>query len=254
MTIWLIGGTGESREIATVAIADLKPLISVTTPEAKALYPADAFVVVGKMNPEAIKTFCLEHSISAIVDASHPFAVLVSENAIAIAQELDIPYLRYERREIPQQETSNCLELESFGELLQGEYLLNQRVLLTVGCNALPQFRSWHDRAMLFARVLPKLDSLSNALESGFTSDRLIALRPPISPELEKALLQKWQISLIVTKASGSSGGEDIKRKLAQGLGIKLITIARPKVSYPQQTNDLEEVRRFCLLASRRST
>ena len=36
--------------------------------------------------------------------------------------------------------------------------------------------------------------------------DRIIAIRPPISRELEQALWQQWRISLVVTKASGQSG------------------------------------------------
>lgn len=249
MGIWLIGGTSESRKIAN-AIADLCPLITVTTSEAIQLYPDNSQVLIGRMDLAAIRVFCLKHSITTIIDASHPFAIEISQNAIAIAQELNISYLRYERPMIETENQRNYLQLASFAELFQGDYLLDQRVLLTVGCKALPLFKSWCDRTILYARVLPKLDSLKVALDSGFKSDRIIALRPPISLELEQALLQQWQISLIVTKASGKSGGEDTKQKLAQELGIQLITIARPTVNYPQQTTDLEQVRRFCHASS----
>jgi precorrin-6A/cobalt-precorrin-6A reductase len=90
------------------------------------------------------------------------------------------------------------------------------------------------------------MESLKVALESGFTSDRLIAIRPPINIDLEKALWQQWNISLVVSKASGQAGGEEIKQMVSQLLGIPLIIIARPKFDYPQQTNNLNEVLRFC--------
>ncbi len=249
MRIWLIGGTTESRDVAN-AIADFNPLITVTTPEARNLYRNDLVVSVGVMDLEASKIFCQQHEITAIIDASHPFAVEVSQNAIAISQELDIPYLRYARTAVPHRASSHCLKLANFQELLQEKYLLNQRVLLTVGCKALPLFKPWCDRTVLYARILPKLASLKIALDSGFSSDRIIALRPPISPALEKALLQQWRISLIVTKASGKAGGENTKQQLAQELGIKLITITRPQVDYPQQTNDLQQVRSFLNLVA----
>ncbi|HEY9862494.1 MAG TPA: precorrin-6A/cobalt-precorrin-6A reductase, partial [Candidatus Obscuribacterales bacterium] len=83
-------------------------------------------------------------------------------------------------------------------------------------------------------------------IAAGFTPDRLFAMRPPISPDLEKALWQHWQISLVVTKSSGIAGGEDIKRQVAAELGMPLVAIARPPIIYPQQTSDLTTALAFC--------
>lgn len=246
MSVWIIGGTSDSKAvITTISAVTSNYLVTVATPEAKQLYDSVCPVVVGSMNQELMEQFCYYHNISAIVDASHPFAVEVSQNAIATAQILNLPYLRYERATIDSASTAH-LELDSFATLLQGDYLLNQRVLLTVGCQILPRFQSWQNRSTLFARVLPKLNSLQIAQQSGFKCDRIIAIRPPISEELEIALWQQWQISLVVAKASGKSGGEDVKRKVADRLGISLITITRPKVIYPRQTSNLEEIGIFC--------
>lgn len=246
MSIWIIGGTGDSAKLTSAVSAVTSDyLVTVTTPEARQLYDATCKVIVGTMNEDSMAQFCHRYRIKTIVDASHPFAVNVSQNAIAIAQKLNLPYLRYERAEI-NSAIRDYLELDSFDTLLQGNYLLNRRVLLTVGCQVLPQFQPWQNRATLFARVLPKLNSLQMALDSGFSSDRLITLRPPITEALERALWQQWQISLVVTKASGKSGGEDIKRKVARQLGISLITIARPKIIYPRQTSKISEAIEFC--------
>jgi precorrin-6A/cobalt-precorrin-6A reductase len=119
-------------------------------------------------------------------------------------------------------------------------------VLLTVGYRYLHLFSSWQERSTLFARILPSVTALGAALAAGFSSDRLIALRPPVSVDLEKALWQQWQISLVVTKASGTAGGEDVKRAVAAELGIGLIAIARPEVVYPQQTSELSRALEFC--------
>jgi precorrin-6A/cobalt-precorrin-6A reductase len=197
-----------------------------------------------------MERFCLEQEISAILDASHPFAAEISQKAIVFAQNHHIAYLRYERPNIASQETQKVIELDSFSSLLSGNYLENQRVLLTIGYKNLPLFQSWHDKTLLFTRILPHPQSLEVALASGFPPERIIALRPPISLELEKALWQQWQITLVVTKANGSAGGENIKRIVAQELGIPLIIIARPNLNYPQQTSDLCEVERWSILQS----
>jgi precorrin-6A/cobalt-precorrin-6A reductase len=138
------------------------------------------------------------------------------------------------------------IALDSFQTLLAGDYLNRQRVLLTVGYKALSLFRSWQDRSTLFARILPAVTSLEAAVAAGFTSDRIIALRPPVTAELEKALWRHWDISLVVTKASGVAGGEDVKRTVAAEFGIPLVVIARPRVDYPQQTSDFSVALEFC--------
>ena len=250
--IWLIGGTSDSATISEMLTAASIPfIVTVTTPDARALYPSIARVVVGCMNESKMQAFCQQHQIAAVIDASHPYAVEVSTGAIAITTKLTLPYLRYERGSCHTEKTKLITELNSFDTLLTGNYLTGQRALLTVGCKALPLFHSWQNRTTLFARVLPKISSLETALNAGFTSDRLIAIRPPISMATETALGQQWKISLVITKASGKAGGEAIKRQVATTLEIPLIVIARPPLVYPQQTASLSEVLSFCQLRSR---
>ena len=118
--------------------------------------------------------------------------------------------------------------------------------MLTLGYRHLHRFKDWHKHSTLFVRILPSIVSLEAALNAGFTPDKIIAIRPPISVELETALWQQWNISLVVTKASGKAGGEAIKRKVAAELGKHLIIIDRPQLNYPQKTMDVETAVEFC--------
>jgi precorrin-6A/cobalt-precorrin-6A reductase len=244
---WVIGGTSESVMLAQAIAAENVPcIVTVTTADAVKLYPVlpNLQIRVGQLKEFQIHEFIQQEKIIAIVDASHPYAIAISQTVIQIAQRLHLPYLRYER--VALLPNKNITELENFETLLTGNYLTHQRVLLTIGYKVLPKFKVWQAQATLFARILPSVESLQVALESGFSSDRLIAIRPPMSIDLEKALWQQWNISLVVSKASGKAGGEEIKQKVSQLLGIPLMVIARPKVDYPQQTNNLNEVLRFC--------
>ncbi|NES83572.1 MAG: cobalt-precorrin-6A reductase [Moorea sp. SIO2B7] len=249
--IWLIGGTSESARIAKAIASKKFPCtITVTTETAKSLYPRlpHLRVRVGQLNYAQMRVFCSQEQIVAVVDASHPYAVVISQMAIAAAKERQIPYLRYERPQLENSLTSapSIIELDSFDTLLSGDYLLGERVLLTIGYKTLPLFQPWQNQSTLFARILPSVNSLEVAIKAGFTPERIIALRPPISSELEKALWCQWQISLVVTKASGKAGGEEVKRCVAKELGIPLIVIARPKIVYPQQTRELDKMLEFC--------
>ena len=261
--IWLIGGTQESATLANIIAQEGWPCtISVTTEAAMALYPPAPLlrVRVGKLDAFQLGQFLQSESISAILDASHPYAVEVSKLAIATAYQYQIPYLRYERPRLdlisqadhpsfPDLGLENSqifTGLDSFDTLLRSEILTGQRVLLTVGYRTLPLFQPWQDKCTLFARILPSVPALEAALAAGFMPDRLIALRPPVSLDLERSLWQQWQISLVVTKASGVAGGEDVKRIVARELNVPVAVIERPAVEYPQQTSDVATAVEFC--------
>lgn len=248
--LWLIGGTTESATLAVaIACLGLPCIITVTTAAAEALYPKIPMLQtwVGRLNTEQIKQFLQQNQIAAVLDASHPYAVEISQMVIQATAEQQIPYLRFERPAVDSQaDNSQVIFLDSFETLLVGDYLYQQRVLLTVGYKALPLFVDWQERSTLFARILPAVASLEVAIASGFSSDRIIALRPPVNAELEKALWRHWEISLVVTKASGVAGGEDVKRLVAAELEVPLVIISRPVVEYPLQTSDFSAALEFC--------
>ena len=245
--IWLIGGTAESVEIARLfSAANLPCLISVTTAAATQMYAVIPHlkITIGQIKTTAILDFLLHHDIKVVIDASHPYAIAISQGAMAACQSIHIPYLRYERPPV-EGLVSQVIEVPNIDDLLTSNYLEGERVLLTIGYKSLHLFQNYHHRALLFARILPLASSVAMATQAGFRSDRLIAIRPPVSLALEKALWELWQISVVVTKASGKSGGEDVKRRAAEELGIPLVVISRPPLDYPQVTSNLEEVVKF---------
>lgn len=257
--IWLIGGTQESAQLAAaIASTNLSGVVSVTTEAARQLYPgwsaaatngAARKVWVGRLNETTLADFLHSENVGVILDASHPYAVEISQLAIATANRFNLPYLRFERPALSldaEQQSGTGNIYPDFATLLASDRLLGQRVLLIVGYRPLVLFQPWQDRATLFARLLPSITAISAAIAAEFTPDRLFTMRPPISAELEKALWQQWEISVVVTKSSGAVGGEDVKRQVAAELGVPLIAIARPPMVYPQQTSDLKVALEFC--------
>ncbi|MEO0406043.1 MAG: cobalt-precorrin-6A reductase [Cyanobacteria bacterium P01_A01_bin.135] len=244
--IWLIGGTQESAQLVRMMAGHhIAVVVSVTTDSARSLYPElpSVKVRVGALDEAQISQFIHQQGVTAILDASHPYAANISTLAIAAAQAHGLPYLRYER---PPAKAASTVEVDNIEAILSDDYLKGQRALLTVGYRFLPLFRPWQEQATLFTRILPSQVALETALEAGFTPDRIIALRPPLSASLEKALWQQWQISLVVTKASGVAGGELVKQQVAQSLDVTLVTVRRPSIAYPQQTSRLDEAIAFC--------
>lgn len=265
-SVWLIGGTSESAELALALEAQRVPfIVSVTTEAARRLYPAIAQVVVGALSRPQMAEFVQRQQVKCVLDASHPFAASVSEGAIATALSLNIAYIRYERSLVssstsldisPQQ----CLEglgtshkvsfYTSVETLLNISQLRDRRILFTLGYRTLlrasQQLAQLRQTSQLFVRILPSPAALSAALTAGFNAREIAALRPPITYELEKALWQQWNISAVIAKASGEAGGEATKRRLAAELGVELRLLKRPPVAYPHQTSCLSEAVSFC--------
>lgn len=276
--VWLIGGTSESRELAQALSARKIPyIVTVTTPEAQALYlELEAHRVrVGAMTPAAMSDFALSHNVRCILDASHPFASTVSQQAIALSTAADlghpISYMRYERsahhsidqdsadqdsadqdsadqdRTHSQRATqTNITVVENLKTLIESNLLRHQRVLFTLGYRSLPQVARLHETSTLFARVLPSEKAIAGAIAAGFSPANIIALRPPVALALEKALWQQWDISYVVAKAAGSASGETVKRQAATALGIHLVLLKRPTLLYPKQTNCVLEAINWC--------
>ncbi|MGB3201219.1 MAG: cobalt-precorrin-6A reductase [Nodosilinea sp.] len=248
--LWIIGGTGEAVQLATaLALEGVPCLVTVTTASARRAYPEGAYldVWVGRLEVKELGSFVQARGVRGIVDASHPFAVEISKGAIAAAQTLNIPYWRYERPTLDHPAAHDLIDyVPGLEAILTPEVLSGERVLLTLGYRWLHHFAPWQTQATLFARILPSAVALHAAIQAGFTTDRLIALRPPIGADLENALWQQWRITRVITKASGTPGGEDTKRAVAKQLGIPLSILNRPQLDYPELCHSQEEIVSLC--------
>lgn len=261
--IWLIGGTQESATLAaSLTQAAIPFIVTVTTASARRMYPEQpcAGIHVGPIPQASMANWLTHHGIAGILDASHPFATAVSQGAIAAATQTQRPYLRFERSVVApsspprtdqtdQSPPRNVHLVPNLETLLTPAQLAGERVLLVLGYRMLHHFQPWQTEAQLFARILPSAVALEAALAAGFTSDRLIALRPPVSSALEQALWQQWNITQVIAKCSGQAGGETTKRKTAAALDIPLWLIQRPAVDYPSQTGDIEQAIAFAQAA-----
>ena len=240
--IWLIGGTSESRMIArSLSEYRIPWVVTVVTSGAVRLYrKLPGQIWVGQLTDASLAPFLREHQIHGIVDASHPFAIEISQLALST----QLPYLRFERPTIAIQPPA--VSVSSFSEVLTSEYLEQRRVLLTVGVKALPQFAPWQDRSQLWARILPNPEAMQKALLAGFQAARIVQMRLPITFGEEQALWSSLNVDTAISKASGSPGGLQVKQQVARALGIRLIVIERPTGPYPQQTSEWLDVLTFC--------
>ncbi|MCM1983564.1 cobalt-precorrin-6A reductase [Lyngbya confervoides] len=247
--LWLIGGTSESIHLVHQLRAQAETvLVTVTTAAARqrfSAYPTLGVESICFESDHQLQEWIGRHQILGILDASHPFAVEISTRAMRVAEQLNLPYLRFERSPVSTPASDWVQEVALGDEILPLQDLAGHRILLTLGSRSLSQFSSWHQHCELFARILPTETAVRLALKAGFPRAHLIAMQPPLSLALECALWKHWRISRVITKASGEAGGEDIKRQAAAQLHIPLIILQRPEVSYRWKTASLSTALRF---------
>ncbi|GAB6137046.1 precorrin-6A reductase [Halanaerobaculum tunisiense] len=243
--ILVLAGTKDSREIIKrLQQIDYPIIASVVTDYAhQLLSDVGAKVIKGKLGLKEMEQLIKEYGVEIIIDATHPFAQQVSYNALEVSSKLDKRYIRFERKEIKVPDDELVIEVAGYQKAAQKAREF-ERILLTIGSKNLDCFieeiDNWQER--LVARVLPNGKFIKQVQEIGFTPQNLIAIQGPFSKELNKILLKDYNIDLLVTKASGKTGGLDTKLEAALELEIPVLLITRPELSYPQMVGSYSEL------------
>ena len=76
----------------------------------------------------------------------------------------------------------------------------------------------------------PPLIPSKNALNLGLKQENIIAMQGTFSKNFNKALMEEYGISVIITKESGKTGGTQSKIEAALDLGIETVVVIRPEV------------------------
>ena len=216
----LLGGTGEARALA----ARLHPRVDLVSSLAGRVpdpaLPVGPVRIGGFGGTEGLRNWMRDNGISAVVDATHPFAATITANAAAACAELGVPHLVVSR---PAWDTAGATEVGSDTEA--ADVVATQgysRVFLTTGRSGAGAFRD--SDAWFLIRVVtpPDPDTLPRA-------HHLLLSRGPYRYDDELALMAEHGIRAVVTK---NSGGAMTRAKLdaAQALGVDVVMIRRPPV------------------------
>lgn len=243
MKILLFGGTVEGRILAgRLAESGHAVTCSVATGYGRELIePRPGLTVrTGRLEEEDMARLMREGGFDLVVDATHPYAVQVSENIRHAAEESGLRLCRLIR---PEESAEGIVWAESPAEAARKLSESGRKALLTTGSKDLKVFTSVPDyREKLWVRILPSVESLTLAKEAGFPSSHIICMQGPFSVELNAAMLRQIGAGVLVTKDSGRAGGFAEKAEAARQAGAELLVIRRP-VEETGQT--LEELTRL---------
>ena len=241
--IWVIGGTKDSRDFLEKIVKSTTDIIVTTATEygGKLLENLPVKTLCKKLTYSMMVDFVKENSIDKIVDLSHPYAMEVSQNAIDVSKELQIEYFRFEREEISflPQKYIEFDNIESLVEYLEG---VKGNILVTLGSNNIPHFSKLKNLGNFYFRILPKWDMVKKCEDIGILPKNIIAMQGPFSKNINKAMIEQYDIKYLVTKQAGDTGGEREKIEAADEMNIEVVFLTRPKVEYPSCYSDIDKL------------
>lgn len=221
MTLLLLSGTGEAREIADMLADEGIPAIAslagaTRAPQEQALPTR----IGGFGGADGFRRYLLKAQISAVLDATHPFAVRVSGRTVQICAKLGLPYCQLLRPEWSPSAQDQWIVIADEAEA-SAHVKPDETVFLATGRQTLERFAQLKTHR-LYCRQIDVPDG-----PFPFSNGEYVIGRPPFSVEEEIALFQRLGIDWLVVKNAGGSTSFS-KLIAARELGLRVLMISRP--------------------------
>lgn len=244
--ILLLAGTQDGRELAAYLQQNgMKVVVSVVSQYGKQLAEAQHLVAAaGELTAAGFADRIRTERIHLVVDATHPYAVNVSKNAMEACEKTGIDYLRYEREVSCFSVYERLYRVTDYAEAAECAARLGKTIFLTTGSRNLAQFVTvpCMENHKLIVRVLPEAGVLAECSRLGVTPEQIVAMQGPFSHELNVALFKAFKADVIISKNSGRIGGTDTKFTAARELKLPFVLIERPAMDYKLLVHTKEEV------------
>ena len=225
--ICLFAGTTEGRRLAEILHESAVLTVCVATEYGEVLLDGIDGITVhtGRMDADEMARFFAENRFDRILDATHPYARVVTENIRSAAERAGIPVMRILR------ETDRHITEAVYVPTVEAarEYLADKSgsIFLTTGAKELSAYIGL-DMERVWARVLPTGSSLEACQNAGIPSAHIIAAQGPFSEEINTAQMKAIGAKWMVTKSSGKNGGFEEKIHAAKAVGAVPVIIGQP--------------------------
>ncbi len=214
--ILILAGTNDARLLANRLVADGYDVISSFAGVTEnPILPNGKIRKGGFGGVEGMRHSLAEEKIDILIDATHPFAAIISRHAAEAGSHL----LRLERPAWEAQEGDQWIHVDDIPAA--AAVLPNEaRVLLTIGRKEVAAFTTRTDLSGVARMIEPPEVDLPSQWQ-------LVLQRPPFTLEAEIDLMRGAKITHLVTKNAG--GTETIEKlEAARALGLPVVMVARP--------------------------
>ena len=231
--VWILSGTSDGPVIANRLLElNYSVFASVLTYKAGQAYIENPklHIITGKLNnKDQIINFINKNKITCVVDATHPFALIISKNLKNACKEINTPLLLFERKS----QINNTNNFFYINDLKDINNVANKNILLAIGSRFLNETANYYMncKANVFTRVLPTYESITKAFGSCIKNSNIAILEPSKNNKsiLEKKLCDFWEIDYVLCRESGSYSQKNWE-SIVSGSKMKLFLVKRPKV------------------------
>ena len=232
--VWILSGTSDGPVIANRLLElNYSVFVSVLTYKAGQAYTENPklHIFTGKLNDkDEIINFIKKNKIKCVVDSTHPFALIISENLNNACKEINTPLFVFERKsEINNDNNFNYID--DLKDINKFE-LENKNILLAIGSRFLKDTANYYVncKANVFTRILPTYESITKAFGSCIKKSNIAILEPNKTEIgiLEKKLCDFWAIDYVLCRESGSYSQKNWENVIS-GSKMKLFLVKRPK-------------------------
>ncbi|MHA3915527.1 precorrin-6A/cobalt-precorrin-6A reductase [Halovulum sp. GXIMD14793] len=220
MKILVLAGTGEARKLCAL-LADLPEVEVLASLAGATARPEDYAVPVrigGFGGAEGLAWFLADHDFDMLIDATHPFAVNISQNAIAAVHRHPVYFTILRRPAWPADPAWQQFENPSSAIAALPD---NATAFLAFGAQSAGLLSSFPDKHLYLRVVDPPAKPFPN-LEGGFVLGKAMS-----GPAAEEDLFTQLGITHLVCRNSGGQGGR-AKLTAAQRLGTTVHMVVRP--------------------------
>ncbi|MCI6621044.1 MAG: precorrin-6A reductase [Firmicutes bacterium] len=227
--VLVFAGTTEGRELAELlADSNIKCSVCVATDYALELMNDKRLDVhCGRLTEEEMEVLMRDGSFDVVVDATHPYAQIVSQNVRQAADKESISLIRLRRSTESAEE--GFVSFKTHEECSAWLSFQTGNILLTTGSKDLGSYaKNETIKNHLFVRVLPGEESIRLCTANGITGRQIIAMQGPFSAQMNECILREYSIDWMVTKISGHAGGFEEKVEAAKKAGVGVCAILPP--------------------------
>ncbi|QEK11819.1 cobalt-precorrin-6A reductase [Crassaminicella thermophila] len=244
--IMVLSGTKDGREVVKLLLECGYPLIvtTATTYGASLIEKKELCTVIPKkLSKKEMEKLIVNKKIKLLIDATHPYAEEVSENAMKACENTNIIYYRYERKKSKIDVYKEIIQyVPSYEKAVEKLKDFKGNILLTTGSKTLEMFANCLDESRLFPRVLPVSDVIKKCEMLKIKPSNIIAMQGPFSMEMNMEMIKKYKIDILVSKESGNMGGTLEKLEAAKKMKIPVLLIERPKIEYKNILSSVEDL------------
>lgn len=233
--VLILGGTDQGWQLAAQAatIPELEVFFSLAGRTRQPMIPIIQTRIGGFGGMTGLRDYLQQEKIDFLINATHPFATQISQNAAIAAESLIMPYLRLLRPAWQKSEQDNWIEVESYEAAVSILSPLAQRVFLSIGRQELAVFSTLPDHWFLMRMVEPPSPTFC-------PQGKVILERGPFNLVQERSLLQTYKIEAIVSKNSGGNATYP-KILAARELEIPVVMVQRPELERGETVAEIEE-------------